>query len=113
MSMNILIEARRQVQVVKTGRISEQCIRFDAWQTPTYVTQAIVISNRPASVYKAWVNVYAEDETVDVFAEDDPFGERDPIGTETFNASKEHVAEFDDWLKMCEAEGYEVSFHMI
>ena len=111
--MNILIEARRQVQVVKTGKTSEQCITFDAWQTPTTITHDIVLSQHPASVYKAWVNVYAEDETVDVFAEDDPFEERDPIGTETFNASKEHVAEFDNWLKMCEEEGYEVSFHMI
>jgi hypothetical protein len=113
MSMNILIEARRQVQVVKTGKISEQCIQFDAWQTRTQVTMQILNSTDPVSEFKDWVLSISEDRTVAVFAEDDDWNEGEPIGTKIENLGKEHVAEFDDWLKMCKAEGYEVSFHMI
>jgi hypothetical protein len=113
MSMNILIEAQRQVQVLKTGAIREQSIRFDALQTPTTITQDILISRHPASVYKAWVLTQGEDETVAVFAEDDIWEEGEPIGTTIYNVAKEHVAGFNDWLKMCEEEGFEVSFSMI
>ena len=113
MSMNILIEATREVQVVKTGKISEQCITFDAWQTPTTITQDIICSQHPASVYKAWVLSISEDQTVELFDEDDIWEEGDPIGVKVVNFGKEHVAEFEDWLKMCESEGFEVSFSMI
>jgi len=111
--MNILIEAQRQVQVLKTGKIIEQRIQFPAWQTPTTITQDIICSQHPASVFKGWVLSISEDQTVDVFAEDDDWEEGEPIGTKIENFGKEHVAEFDDWLKMCEEEGFEVSFSMI
>ena len=113
MSMNILIRASREVRVVSTGKLSTQSIEFPAWQTPTDVTQDIVISNHPASIYKAWVLSVSEDETVDVFAEGDPFEERDPIGVETYNAGKEHVARFEGWLEMCFQEGYDVHYEMV
>jgi hypothetical protein len=113
MSMNILIEARRQVQVLKTGKISEQRITFDTWQTRTQVTMQILNSTDPASVFKDWVLSISEDHTVAVFAEDDIWEEGDPIGTKVVSPGKEAEAEFDDWLKMCEEEGYEVSFSMI
>lgn len=113
MSMNILIEATRQVQVVKTGKITEQRIRFDAWQTPTTITQDIICSQHPASVYKGWVLSSSQDHTVAVFAEEDIWEEGEPIGTKIENFGKDHVAEFEEWLRWCEAEGFEVSFHMI
>ena len=113
MSMNIMIEGRRQVQVINTGKISEQRIIFNVWQTPTSITKEIIISRFPASVYKDWVLSISEDKTVEVFAEDDYYEERDPISTKIENFGKEHVAEFEDWLKMCESEGYDVSFHML
>lgn len=113
MSMNIFIEATRQVQVIKTGQITEQSIKWPAWQTPTSVTHDILNSADPADSYKAWVLTACEDYTVAVFAEDDIWEDGEPIGTKVVSPSKEHVAEFDDWLKMCEAEGYEVKFHMI
>lgn len=113
MSMNILIEAWRQVQVVKTGKISDQRIRFDALQTPTTITMDIIRSQHPASIYKGWVLTGSEDQAVAVFDEDDIFEEGDPIGVKVVNFGKEHVAEFNTWLKMCESEGFEVSFHMI
>lgn len=113
MSMNILIEATREVQVIKTGEITEQSIQFPAWQTPTTITQGIIHSQHPAAVYRAWVLTACEDYLEDVFAEDDLWEEGEPIGTKTVSPGKEHVAEFDDWLKWCETEGYEVEFHMI
>ena len=111
--MNILIDAQRQVQVIKTGKIIEQRIRFDAWETPTQVTMQILNSKDPASVFKDWVLTACEDHTVAVFAEDDVWEEGEPIGTKIENFGKEHVAEFESWLKMCEEEGFEVSFSMI
>ena len=113
MSMNIFIEATRQVQVIKTGRITEQSMQFPAWQTPTTITQDIIHSQHPASVYKGWVLTVSEDHTVAVFAEDDIWEDGEPIGTKVVNDGKDHVAEFEEWLTMCEAEGFEVSFHMI
>lgn len=114
MSMNILIEGLRQVQVIKTGKISEQRIQFDALQTPTKTTRDIINSSgNSAAVYKEWVLSTSEDQIVEVFAEDDLWEERDPIGTKIENFGKSHVAEFEEWLKMCEEEGFDVSFHMI
>jgi hypothetical protein len=112
MSMNIYIRASREVRVVSTGKLAVQNIGFSAWQTPTTITQDIVISNYPASVYKAWVLSQGEDQVVQVFAEDDPWEERDPIGTEIYNVGKEHVARFEEWLEMCSQEGYEVHYEM-
>jgi hypothetical protein len=113
MSMNILIRATREVRVVSTGKLSSQSIVFPAWQTPTTITQDIVISNHPASIYKAWVLTQTEDTVVDVFAEDNIFGELDPVGTEIYNVGKEHVARFEEWLQYCFQEGYDVHYEMV
>ena len=113
MSMNILIKGTREVRVISTGKLAVQSIEFSALQTPTTITLDILASNHPASIYKAWVLSFSEDETVDVFAEDDLWNEGEPIGTETFNVGKEHVAEFDNWLKMCFQEGYNVHYEMV
>jgi hypothetical protein len=42
MSTNIHFIATREVQVVKTGVITIQEIKFDEWQTPTSVTRQIM-----------------------------------------------------------------------
>jgi len=113
MSMNILIQATQQVQVIKTGKIRERRIQFSAWQTPTKITWDIVNSSKPADVYKDWILANTEDQTEAVFAETDIWEDGEPIGTKVVNLGKEHVAEFDDWLKMCEEEGFEVSFRVV
>lgn len=109
MSMNIQFFGVREVQVVKTGKISKQEIRFDQLQTPTRVTYEIMESADKVQTYKDWVlRECSVDEEFPLYAEDDVFGEKDPIGVEIYNAGKEHISKFDAWVKMCEEEGFEV-----
>lgn len=109
MSTNIHFLGVREIQVVKTGKISTQEIHFDQRQTPTRVTWDIMESADKVQTYKDWVlRECSRDEEVPVYAEDDVFGEGDPVGVEIYNAGKEHLEEFDAWLKMCEEEGFEV-----
>lgn len=110
MSTNIHFIATREVQVIKTGKINTQEIKFNEWQTPSDVTRKIMASADPVQAYKDWILTECSiDVETDVFDEDDIiFQDRDPIGKEVFNAGKEHVAEFEQWLNMCSEEGFEV-----
>ena len=109
MSTNIHFAADREVKVVKTGRVSVQTVYFDQFQTPTRVTHEIKASADPIQAYKDWVlRECSRDEEFPVYAEDDVFSEGDPVGVEIYNAGKEHIEKFEEWLKMCEEEGFEV-----
>ena len=109
MSTNIHFVAAREVRVVKTGKTNTQEIQFDELQTPTSVTWEIMRSANPVQTYKDWVlRECSRDEEFPVFAEDDVFGERDPVGVEIYNAGREHIEKFDAWLKMCAEEGFDV-----
>lgn len=109
MSTNIHFEAQREVIVVKTGQTRIQRINFDrVWQTPTRVTRELMAGD-PIQGYKDWIlRECSRDEILDVYAEDDYFEERGPVGTRVYNSGKEHVEEFEAWLEMCEEEGYTV-----
>lgn len=109
MSTNIHFIAHREVKVIKTNRVSTQEIQFDEFQTPTRVTYEIMASEDRAQAYKEWVlRECSRDEEFPIYAEDDVFGEGDPVGVEIYNAGKEHIEKFEEWLKMCEEEGFEV-----
>ena len=109
MSINIHFIATRKVKVIKTKRVFTQEIKFNEWQTPSEVTRKIMASADPIQAYKNWILTDCSiDVETDVFAEDDIFQEREPIGKEVFNAGKEHIEKFDEWLKMCAEEGFEV-----
>lgn len=109
MSTNIHFIAHREVKVIMTNRISTQEIKFDVFQTPARVTHEIMASEDRAQAYKAWVlRECSQDQEFDVFAEDDVWEERDPVGKRIYNAGKEHIENFEAWLKMCEEEGFEV-----
>ena len=109
MSTNIHFIAHREVKVIKTNRVSTQEIKFDVFQTPTRVTHEIMTSEDRVQAYKAWVlREYSQDHVINVFAEDDVWEERDPVGERIYNAGKEHIENFEAWLKMCEEEGFEV-----
>lgn len=112
MSTNIHFEATRQVQVVKTGKIVEQKIHFNVWQSPTRVTMRIMDSPDPVQAYKTWIlEECSEDQFMPIYADDDIFGEREPIAKEVYNPGKEHVESFEEWIKVCEEEGYTVQAH--
>jgi hypothetical protein len=109
MSINIYFDATREVVVVKTGRTDTQSISFDTWQTPCIVTEQIMSSKDRVQAYKDWVLAERCDELEqEVYADDDLFQERLPIGTTFINPGKEHLEMFVEWLQMCEEEGYTV-----
>ena len=111
MSTNIHISAEREVQVIKTGKVSKQTIYFGEGQTPTDVTYQIMAAEDKVQAYKDWVLSISEDVEEPVYAEDDIFQEDEPIGTETYNSGKEHVAKLDAWLKEALEEGYDIEFY--
>lgn len=114
MSMNIKFFATREVLVIKTNQRSTQKIEFDVWQTPTEITYDIMESQVPTEAYKAWVMSISQDEE-DIFAGDmfadlrKIFAEDAPVGKRVYNAGKEHVAKFDEWVTQCEESGYTIS----
>ena len=108
MSINIHFIATREVKVIKTGKINTQEISFNEWQTPSDVTRKIMASANPVQAYKDWILSVSNDRIVNIFAEDDIFEERGPIGKEVFNAGKEHIEKFDEWLQMCAEEDFDV-----
>lgn len=107
MSTNIHFVGTRDIQVIRSGHIETQEICFNEWQTPSDVTRQIMASADPVQTYKAWVLSVSEDVEIDTYDKDDIFGEN-PTGKEIHNYGREHVAEFDKWLEMCERECYTV-----
>lgn len=116
MSMNVYITAEREITFRKrngeTGT-DTQTVKFDAWQTPTKVTYEIVGSTDPARAYINWIESRSRDEQVPVYAEDDIFGENEPVGYEVYNAGKEHVQTFREWVAEVEEDGFTVKFEVI
>jgi hypothetical protein len=112
MSTNIRIHAHRMIQVVKTGALDTQSTEFDAWQTPTTDTWHIMNATDTAGrlqAYRDWVIGTCEDEWESVYAEDDLFQEREPVGFNMVNHGRDHIAWLDEWLQLLEQTGWEVS----
>ena len=109
MSINIHFEATRDIVVVKTGATEIQSERFrEVCQTPSKVTDKILKSADPFQAYRDWVLENQEDQSEPMYADDDVFHTGPIVGYETFNYGKEHIKDFDGWLKMMEEGGYEV-----
>lgn len=100
MSMNILITANREIKVIKTGKTTWQSIKFNAWQTPTSVTYDILNSSNPIEAYKNFI--LAESDKMDI--DESIFDKDDHLY---------HIELFEEWLNMCEEEGFTVEFEMI
>lgn len=110
MSMNLYVEATREVTVTKTGKSSVQKISFGLWQTPTEVTYAILESPDVKQAYINWVKSNSSVDKYPIYADDDLFRDREPIGYEDVNAGEDHIRELEEWAKTCEDEGYEIEF---
>jgi hypothetical protein len=113
MSMNLHLSGKREVTVKKTGKSSEQNISFDLWQTPTSVTNDACNSSNPKDSYVSWASKFDKDEQEPIYADGDIFCEQEPIGHEIRNDFKSHIKELEEWLVMCEEEGYEVEFYSL
>lgn len=110
MSTNIHFLATREIQVIRTGKIETQEEHFKGvWQTPTPVTRQLIGSLDPILAYRNWILEINEDYEVDIFAKDDIFREREPVGTETRNHGDDHCAEFDLWVASMTKQGYEIT----
>ena len=113
MSTNIHFVAKRKITFKKkngkrSGEIQE--VSFDVWQTPTTTTYNIMSSAEPIQAYKTWIlTECSADEKIPVFAEDDIWAEGNPVGVEIYNAGKEHVAKFEQWVEELDEQGYTIS----
>ena len=113
MSMNFYIRGQREITVTKTGAVEIQHCDYQPFQTPTIVTNALLASATPVEAYKAWVMSVCEDGEEPVYAEDDIFGNREPIGTETINYGKEECEQIDSWIAAVTALGYDLEFYSL
>jgi len=116
MSMNIFIVAEREIFFKKAdGSLGSdvQRTKFDAWQTRTEETNSILAAANPAEAYIAWVEAHKDPKTVPVFADEDIFGDGEPVGFETVCEATEHIKCLRDWMSAVEAKGYIVEFGMI
>ena len=108
--MNIHFVATREIQVIKTGQKETQEGQFKGvWQTPTPVTRQLMAQADPILAYRNWILEINEDYQVDIYAEDDIFREREPVGTETRNNGDDHCAEFDAWITSMIEQGYDIT----
>lgn len=113
MSTNIHIYGKRDILVVRTQKLEVQTIKFKfAWQSSTADTRKIMQCEDKIQAYKDWImsSQFAIDREEHVYADDDIFHENSPIGTKIVNDGKEHIALFDEWLDMCNENGYGVYF---
>lgn len=116
MSMNVYITASRKITFKKkNGKRSGgiQTVSFCALQTPTTATKKIVSSADPKQEYIDWVKSRNRVELVPVYADDDPFGEKDPIRFEEYGWAADHISQFEEWVNAVEEDGYTVKFEMI
>lgn len=111
MSINIHVRATREIVVVKTGVNEIQSVACSMiWQTPTKISNEIMNSDDKKHAYIEWVKSISTDEEIPIYAEDDIFSERDPIGFEKVNSGLMHVEEFLSWCDIMENKGYNIEF---
>lgn len=113
MSMNLYVEAERPATVIVKGvekQIKDR-ISFDLWQTPTTTTYEILAMEDKLQGYIDFVLYNSEDRDWPIYADDDIFGQRDPIGYKTINSGKEHIQELNEWIKYCENEDYVIEWY--
>lgn len=109
MSMNIHIIGEREIFIPRVNKTDNQVILFNCWQTPTAVSYEIEQSDNPIQGYKDWVISKSEDYEEPVYADDDYFSERTPIGIEIRNDGKDHIESLDQWINDVEKDGYVIS----
>lgn len=112
MSMNVHIVGEREILIPSVNKKDIQRIRFGCVQTPTKVSYEILNSKNPIKEYKDWVLNRFKDEVENVYADDDIFCERDPIGTKIHNFGKFHIQELEEWISFVESDGYVIGLEV-
>jgi hypothetical protein len=101
MSTNLHVRAYETFEHPVIGK-QEFEFEFELYQTPTELTYTCLRSEDTLATYIEWVRKHSSTEIQPIFAEDDIWGERNPIGTESINYGEIHIEELLNWLKKYE-----------
>lgn len=112
MSMNVHIVGEREILIPSINKKDIQRTSFNCLQTPTKVSYEILNSENCIQAYKEWILGRFKDEVVDVFADNDPFCEREPIGTKIYNYGIIHTQELEEWISSAESDGYVIGLEV-
>ncbi len=85
-------------------------MRFSPWRTPEAATTQILAAENPGEAYKLWVLGESSDVSENIYAADDPAGEREPVGVNIINVGKQQCEIFDTWIAEVTQRGYTVKF---
>lgn len=110
MSMNIFIQAEREIYIPKIKQKDVQREIVEVWQTPTNVSYKIAAAVDPWATYAEWVLKNSKADMVDVYAKDDYFSERNPIGTREVHYGKEHLAKLRKTISALVKKGYTIQW---
>ena len=112
--MNIDIIAEKEIMTDGDNLVIDvQSDRFNAIQTPTLVTYEIVRSENPVEAYIEYVKSRSNVEKIPVYAPDDIFGEKEPVGFKDYDWSIGHVEGFKAWIAEMKLQGYTIKFEVI
>jgi hypothetical protein len=113
--MNLYVERSRNATAVVKGKQKRFVDRssFNLWQTPTEVTRRLLQEKDTLAAYCDWVRSNSKDREFEIYAEDDIFQERDPIGVEVCNDGKDHIESLLEWVKESIEDGYRITFYEV
>lgn len=109
MSMNLGVKAIRPV-FTKSGKEYIQEEYYQLWQTPSEITELAIKSKDPIEIYIDWVYSISKYEKEMIYAEDDIFEEREPIGIRNYNYGDFHLTELISWIKEMRDNEYTIEF---
>ena len=112
MSMNIHIVSKIDT-LLASGEIRIIQEDFGLWQTPTKITKQILESRNRFNEYERWVMNITESEILPIYAQYDPFGDSEPIGTKEVHVGEEHIKELRKWIKDHSDEEWIIEWFMI
>ena len=116
MSMNINIVACRDITFIDgqgNPKTEQQYVKFNAVQTSTADTYAIMDSPDRIEAYRAYIKGRSSPVLEPVYAPDDIMCEYAPIGYEEYDWTVDHLAQFDAWVAARLEGGYRINFEVL
>ena len=114
MGMTIFIEATREIffkdKNLKLKKDIQKEIFMDMWQVPGDICYEIINGETPFKTYCKWITDNSVIRELPIYAEDDFFNERPPIGIEKYDPAKEHIEEVTNWIEDRERVGFKIKF---
>ena len=107
MGMGLKFIARREVQVISTGKIEIQDEVIPSWNFTKDILHKIHTADDPVQEYIKTVREHPSIVEKDVFAEDD-LDKKFPIGKKTFFLCELHIDRFMDTIQYMRGRGFEI-----